>query len=407
MSTDVFDVAVVGGGLVGASLACALAGRALRIAVIEPVPFDSNAQPSYDDRSVALAAGTCDILERIGLWAYIAPHAAPIREIHVSDRGHFGAARMRAADHGREAFGYVVENRVLGRVLFSALRCAGNISLLCPARLNRFSADASGACLEVTYDGSNRTLAARLVIGADGGDSQVRKLAGIGARRVDYGQTAIIANITPQVAHGSRAWERFTNTGPLALLPMADERCSLVWTARNEQVAGLMALSDAEFLSALQDRFGNRLGRLLRTGARHAYPLSMLRVDRCTATRLALAGNAAHTVHPVAGQGFNLGMRDVAALAELIGDACEQGSDPGGIAVLQMYEEWRARDHRRVSGFTDAMVRIFSSDFPPLALARNLGIVAFDLVSPLKTALARHAMGFGDRLPRLTRGLTA
>lgn len=401
MSADVFDVAVVGGGLVGASLACALAGRALRIAVIEPFPFDSNAQPSYDDRSVALADGTREVFERIGLWADIAPDAGPIREIHVSDRGHFGAARMRAADYGREAFGYVVENRVLGRVFAAALRRAGNVELLCPARLDRFSADASGAWLDITHDGTSRTLAARLVIGADGGDSQVRRLAGISATRAGYGQTAVIANITSQISHGNRAWERFTDSGPLALLPLADDRCSLVWTARNEQVAQIMAMSDTEFLRALQDRFGNRLGRLVRAGARHAYPLTRLRAERCTGTRLALAGNAAHTVHPVAGQGFNLGMRDVAVLAGLIDEACDDDGDPGSVELLRRYEDWRARDHGRVIGFTDTLVRIFSNDFPPLAIARNLGLLAFDLIPPLKTALVRHAMGFAGRLPQL------
>ncbi|MDX9739625.1 MAG: 2-octaprenyl-6-methoxyphenyl hydroxylase [Gammaproteobacteria bacterium] len=405
MNATVYDVAVVGGGLVGASLACALAGRALRVAVIESVPFDADSQPSYDDRSVALARGTRNIFESIGLWSDIGPDAGPIREIHVSDRGHFGAARMRAADYGHDALGYVVENRVLGRVFSAALGRAQNIDLFCPARLDRLDGDASAARLDITHEGDRQTLTARLVVGADGGDSQVRRLAGIGAKRVDYGQTAVIANITPQIAHGNRAWERFTESGPLAMLPMADERCSLVWTARNEDVDRLLALSDAEFLRALQDRFGNRLGRLVRAGARHAYPLAMMRAERCTGTRLALAGNAAHTVHPVAGQGFNLGMRDVAVLAELIGDACARGGDPGAADVLRGYEQWRAGDHRRVIGFTDTLARVFASEFPPLVIARNMGLVAFDLIPPLKKALMRYSMGFAGRLPRPARDL--
>jgi 2-octaprenyl-6-methoxyphenol hydroxylase len=405
MNAGVYDVAIVGGGLVGASLACALAGQPLRIAVIESFPFDADAQPSYDDRSVALAAGTRDVFETIGLWSDIASSAGQIREIHVSDRGHFGAARMRAADHGREALGYVVESRVLGRVFAAALGRAANVQMFCPARLDRLCADASGARLDITHEGASRTLAARLVIGADGGDSQVRRFAGIGEQRQSYGQTAVIANITPELAHGNRAWERFTESGPLAVLPMADERCSLVWTARDEQVEQLLSLSDADFLRALQDRFGNRLGRLVHVGARHAYPLAMVRADRCTATRLALAGNAAHTVHPVAGQGFNLGMRDVAVLAELIGDACARGDDPGAADVLRQYERWRAGDHRRVIGFTDTLVRVFSSESAPVAMARNLGLIAFDLLPPLKKALMRHSMGIAGRLPRLARGL--
>lgn len=400
-----YEVAVVGGGLVGASLACALAGRSLRIAVIESVPFAADTQPSYDDRSVALAPATRRVFDSIGLWPDIAPAAAPIHEIHVSDRGHFGAARMRAGDHGCEALGYVVENRVLGRVFGAALERAGDIELFCPARLEALEADDTEARLRLVHDGRERTLSARLVIGADGGNSQVRRLAGIEAHRVDYEQSAVIANVTPALGHRNRAWERFTDSGPLAMLPMADERCSLVWATRSECVDDLLALDDAAFLRALQRRFGNRLGRLMRVGARHAYPLALMRAARCIGTRLALAGNAAHTVHPIAGQGFNLGVRDVAVLAELIHDACAQGGDPGAAKLLRRYEQWRAGDHRRVTGVTDALVRIFSSTFPPLVLARNLGLLAFDLAPPLKKALMRRSMGLAGRLPRPARGL--
>lgn len=400
-----FDVAIVGGGMVGASLACALGGQPLRVALIESVPFAAPAQPSYDDRSVALAWGARRVFEGMGLWDALAPAAAPIREIHVSDRGHFGSARLSAAARGFEALGYVVENRSLGRTFAEALPGIGNVELICPARVASMETRAGEIRLCVEQDGRSRALSTRLLVGADGGQSAVRGHGGIGVVRTDYGQSAVIANVTPQAAHGDRAWERFTADGPLALLPMRDNRCSLVWTVRAERCEGILALPEREFLAALQARFGNRLGRLLRAGARSAYPLALVRAERYVGERLALIGNAAHTLHPVAGQGFNLGLRDVAVLAELISDACAQGRDPGAPQVLERYERWRTGDQRRAIALTDGLIRIFSSDFPPLVAARNLGMVALDLLPPLKGAMMRQTMGLAGRLPRLARGL--
>ena len=400
-----FDVAIVGGGMVGASLACALDGRPPRVALIESVPFAAPAQPSYDDRSVALAWGSRRVFEGMGLWERVAPTVAPIREIHVSDRGHFGAARLRAADCGFDALGYVVENRSLGRIFAEALPTMANLELICPARLVSLETRAGEVRLRVEQDGRERELSARLLVGADGGRSAVRRHGGIDAVRTDYGQSAIIANVTPEFAHGDRAWERFTDTGPLAFLPMRDDRCSVVWTVRSEHCEGMLALPDEEFLAALQARFGNRLGRLLRTGARSAYPLALVRAERYAGERLALIGNAAHTLHPVAGQGFNLGLRDAVVLAELVGDACAEGGDPGAPRVLERYERWRTQDQRRVIALTDGLIRVFSSDFAPLAAARGLGMVALDLLPPLKRMMMRQTMGLAGRLPRLARGL--
>lgn len=401
-----FDVLIVGGGLVGASLACALGGRRLRVGVVEAYPFDAPKQPSYDDRSIALAYGTRRIFEAMGLWTRLAAASTPIEMIHVSDRGHFGVTRMSAAACGLEALGYVVENRAMGRVFSETLPALSNVELICPGRLKALELTEQGAHLLIDSGGTERALNARLVVGADGGKSMVRTLAGIGARRRDYGQCAVIANISPSQHHRYIAYERFTENGPLALLPMSEGRCSLVWTVPATAGESMVHKSDTQFLDALQARFGRRLGRLERVGKRAAYPLALVRAHRHTATRLALIGNAAHSLHPVAGQGFNLGLRDVAVLVEALIQAVEEGRDPGSREVLHRYEHGRRRDQRRVSALTDGLVRVFSNDFTPLVLARNAGMVAVDLMPPLKRALMRQTMGLAGRLPRLARGLS-
>jgi 2-octaprenyl-6-methoxyphenol hydroxylase len=257
----------------------------------------------------------------------------------------------------------------------------------------------------IEQGGAERALTARLVVGADGADSSVRRWSGIGAQRAEYGQSAVIANLTPERPHRNVAYERFTDSGPLALLPMSDGRCALVWTLRSEQSAEILALGDREFLARLQLRFGGRLGRLRRVGARTAYPLALVRAHAYTAARLALIGNAAHTLHPIAGQGFNLGLRDVAALAEVVCDTAAAGRDVGARAVLARYEEWRRRDQEHVLRATDGLVRLFSNDHAPLVLARTAGMVLVDLLPPVKRALMRRAMGLAGRQPRLARGL--
>lgn len=400
-----FDVLIVGGGMVGASLACALAQCPLRIGVVESFPFGAAAQPSYDDRSIALAYGTRRIFEGMGLWREIAAAAAPIEYIHVSDRGHFGATRLRAEACGFEALGYVVESRALGRVFAAALDALPRVELISPARVAAIESGSGYMRARIEQETGPRAVTARLVVGADGADSSVRRWSGIDVRRTEYGQSAIIANLTPEYPHRNVAYERFTDSGPLALLPMTDERCALVWTVHTEQCAALLALDDGDFLARLQGRFGTRLGRLRRIGARASYPLALVRACRYTAPRLALIGNAAHTLHPIAGQGFNLGLRDVAALAEVICDAAAAGRDIGAPDALARYEDWRLGDQRRALRATDGLVRLFSNDLMPLVLARKAGMLLVDLLPPAKRMLMRRAMGLAGRQPRLARGL--
>ena len=403
---SVYDVAIVGGGMVGASLACAFAGSHLRVAMIEAVTLDTPNQPSYDDRTIALAYGGRRIYDAMGLWQDVAAQGvAPILGIHISDRGRFGFTRLRADALGVPALGYVIENRVLGRVLYARLREAQNIDVFCPATLDSIHIDEPCATLQFTHDGATTTVQTRLVIAADGADSAVRRAMSIDAVRNEYEQSAIVTNVTPGRPHNSIAYERFTDTGPLAILPMRDERCAVVWGARRDQLDEILGWSDEQFLAQLQRRFGDRLGPFTRIGRRAAYPLFLTRVKEQVRPRLALIGNAAHTVHPVAGQGFNLGLRDVAALAEVVVKAEQAGEDIGAFSVLQRYARWRARDNRVVATFTDVLVKLFSTDFLPIALARNVGLIAVDLLPPVKRGLMRITSGLAGRLPRLARGL--
>lgn len=405
MTTD-FDILIIGGGMVGASLGVALGGLPLSVGLIEAVEFESNAQPSYDDRTVALSYGSRRILESLKVWERLgAGGATAIKRIHISDRGRFGFTRLDASEAGVAALGYVLENRSLGQALKPVLAETGNLTFICPATVEDIAINGDAANVTFRRDGNVKTLSARLVVAADGGASPVRNKVGIEARQSAYRQTALVTNVTPELPHRNVAYERFTENGPLAFLPMSENRCAVVWSQLPEEVAALMAQDDAQFLEALQARFGNRLGRFLKVGKRSAYPLSLTRVSEHVRPRLVLIGNAAHTVHPVAGQGFNLGLRDVAVLAQVLCDAQRAGSDIGSHEILSGYSAWRKRDNQAISMFTDGLVRIFSNDLAPLSFARNLGLVAVDLFPPAKRALLKLSMGLAGRLPRLARGL--
>lgn len=405
MTANTYDILIGGGGLVGASLACALSGHGLRIGLIEAVPYGEADQPAYDDRALALAAGTQRIFSALGLWSALAAHATPIHRIHASDRGRFAFVRLDRAEEGVPALGYVALGRDLGAVLGARLAQLDDVELICPARVIGVDFTAAAAQVRIETAAGDKSLTTRLLVAADGAHSTLRELLAIPTTVAEYGQTALIANITPERAHANIAYERFTDTGPLALLPMSDNRCALVWTLRDDQVDAVMALDDAAFLARLQERFGRRLGRLLRVGKRAVYPLRLVRARESVRPRLALIGNAAHTLHPIAGQGFNLGLRDVAALAEVLLDARRAGKDIGALAVLQRYADWRRDDHRRVIAFTDGLTRLFTNPFPPVVRARDIGMLALDLCPPAKRIFAKLTMGRAGRLPRLARGL--
>lgn len=403
------DLVIVGGGLVGASLAVALADSGLRIAVVEATQANAPRHPSYDERVIALSLGSARIFAGMGLWEQIARDAAPIRHVHVSDRGHFGAARLDAADEGVDALGYVVPARVMGAVLEAGLQRAEAIRLMRPGRLVGLQLAKERVSLEVAIDGQSELLSSALLIAADGADSSVRQRLGLGVRERRYGYDAIIATVTPEaMPDGLRpgtAFERFTESGPLALLPMTEGRYAVVWTAHERDTQQILSLSDADFLAALQERFGGRLGRFTRAGRRVAYPLKLMLAKRLTSQRLALIGNAAHTLHPVAGQGFNLGLRDVALLADLLVEAQATVKDPGGPAVLGPYRRQRAPEHGLLATLTDGLARLFVNPWGPVRTGRNLGLLALDLLPPARHHLARRFMGTSGTQPRLARGL--
>ena len=395
-----FDIAIVGGGMVGASLACALGGSGLNVAVIEAVPLPSASQPSYDERSTALAPTTRRILGALGLWPAVRPHAAPIREIRVSDRGRFGMSRMDADEEGLEALGYVVPNRCLGDVFAARLAELDNVTLMTPVTVEAVRQEEDRVCLDVRGE-SEATITARLAVAADGARSRMREMIGVDSSERDYGQHAVVCNVTPARDPAGRAFERFTERGPLAVLPLDSGRCAVVWTLPPEAAERVKSLSDEDFLRELQDCFGWRLGRFLRVGCRAVYPLTLLRSREFHRGRVVIVGNAAHTLHPVAGQGFNLALRDVAELAERIFNA----ADPGDPDLLHAYAQARMSDYRRTVGFTDGLVRLFSHAAPGVTLARNLGLMGMELLPGVKRGLMRSAMGRAGRLSRLARGV--
>lgn len=399
-----FDVMIVGGGLVGASLAAALAPLPLRVGVLEAVPFGARSQPGYDDRAAALSWGSRQILDGIGVWSAIEPEATPIRQVHVSERGRFGIARLSAHDYGVPALGYVVPNRVLGAALAAFLATRNNVELLCPATVNDLTQDERGVRVNATLDGAPRTFSAGLLVAADGARSRIREQLGIGARVWEYGQSAIIVNVTPEHHHQHIAYERFTSDGPVALLPLA-ERCAVVCTVPTAQADDLLALDDADFLAHLQARFGKRMGILGKAGARQQYPLALVRAQTQVRGRVVIAGNAAHSLHPIAGQGFNLSLRDTAALAEVIATGVRDGQGIDATRALRDYEHWRVRDQRATVAFTDALARLFGNPLAAVKLGRGLGLVGLELLPFAKHELARHTMGLAGRLPRLARGL--
>ena len=417
-NTD-FDLIIIGGGLVGASLACALANSSLRIAIIEAFPFkpdDTEYQPAFDARSVALSYTSKQVFDGIGLWKLINKlGVAAIKKIHVSDRGHAGVTRLNASDENVDALGYVVETRVIGKALFESLAKQKNVTVIAPAKLKNFdlTAECTSANIEVSnYDNlvENKTLTAKLLVAADGDNSFVRRLSGVRIKQRNYEQSAVIANVSVDKAHNNQAFERFTDSGPLALLPMAAtnneaHRFSLVWTINSTEQEEIMSWDDEMFLRKLKERFGERAGQFIHVSKRHTYPLSLMRAQEHVRERMAIIGNAAHTLHPVAGQGFNLGLRDVAALSQVLNDAVLENKDIGDLTILNTYADWRRRDHIQTAMATDGLVRIFSNNFLPLAALRNLGLIVVDLIPPLKKVFARHAMGFVGKLPRLGRGL--
>jgi len=414
-----FDIAIVGGGLVGISLACALGQLkpTPRVALVEAHDYSSLPPPGFDSRTVALSFSSKQIFDALNLWPSLAEQVAKIKTIHISDRGHPGMTRLHAREQAVDALGYVVESRVIGEVLFAAMREAKHITMFAPARVTDLDVEETIASLtldidygDVDLDQGAKTITTKLIVAADGSDSFVRQHLNISQKEWDYKQSAVIANVATSKPHNNIAYERFTDSGPMALLPLGQfeedaNRYGLVWTVPEHNTEQVLAMDDEAFAKALAERFGRRVGDFVRIGKRSSYPLGLTHVSEHIRHRLAFIGNAAHTLHPVAGQGFNLGLRDVAALVEVIKHASDDGRDIGDLNTLREYEQWRSKDHATTMLFTDALVRVFSNNFVPLVAARNVGLMAMEMFAPLRKRLTRHAMGYIGKASMLARGL--
>ncbi|MGR5237246.1 2-octaprenyl-6-methoxyphenyl hydroxylase [Vibrio alfacsensis] len=389
-----YDVVIAGGAMAGATLALAidhLSRGTLQIAVVEPFKAQSDEHPGFDSRSIALSYGTANILRHLQLWSAIEPFATPIEYIHVSDRAHVGMTEISKQEVGVEALGYVVELADVGRVYQGLLDKSGSITLFCPDHVTHIERDQDRASIALS---SGETLEAKLLVAADGAVSQCCQQIGLELSEHDFDQVAVIANIVTQEAPQGRAFERFTENGPVALLPMSDNRMSLVWCLPPEEANTVMNFSDAEFLARLQHDFGWRLGAMQKVGQRASYPLLLRHRKQNISHRFAIVGNAAQTLHPIAGQGFNLGIRDVASLAE---EVVKQSDDVGCYKGLMRFSQRREEDRLETIWLTSSLVHIFSNDLPAMRIGRNLALATMDNFSIFKQPLLRHTLGLVKR----------
>jgi 2-octaprenyl-6-methoxyphenol hydroxylase len=396
------DIAIVGGGLAGASLAIALAPLGYAIKVIEAVAFKASDQPSYDDRTLAMSHSSCRILSAIGLWEQLEDDATAIRKIYVSELDRPGCVVLDAAEMDLTEFGHVVEARRFGAIVTAQLEQAENIELISPARVTEIETGETNTTLHLESENGTEDLPARLVVAADGANSFIRTHLQIPTETRDYGQTAVICNITPEQAHAGRAFECLTSTGPFAVLPHTGIRCGLVWCVASDEARGLLELDDATFLGRAEERFGDHLGAFLKAGKRTAYPLKLVRAKEDVRDRLVILGNAAHAIHPVGAQGFNLALRDVAVLAEILAD--DENNDPGQRGLLDQYSRWRKQDQRGTIATSDGMTRLFAHPSMLAAGLRTSGLIAHALLPSLRRRSALQAMGYRGRVPRLALG---
>lgn len=400
------EVVIVGGGMVGLTLATALGGAGIETVLLDALAPETVLDPGFDGRVSALAHASCRMLEAIEVWPRLAPDAQPILDILVSDgRLDRGASPVflhfdhRALDGA--PLGQIAENRHIRAALLEAVGETESVTWHAPARVARTVADMAGVTVTLA-DGAS--LRARLCVAADGRDSRLRKAAGIKTIGWSYPQTAIVATVAHEYPHHGVAQEYFLPSGPFAILPMTGNRSSLVWTERADLAPAILALDAPAFGQEMRRRFGSYLGATEVVGPRFSYPVGLQQARRYVAPRLALVGDAAHVIHPIAGQGLNLGLKDVAALAELVADAARLGLDLGGADTLARYERWRRTDSVVLAVVTDGLNRLFSNDRAPVRLVRDLGLGAVDRLPPLKRLLMRHARGTLGDLPRLLQG---
>lgn len=399
------EALIVGGGLVGLTLGSALAGAGLPVAIVDRADPATIVAPEFDGRATAIANGSARVLQGIGLWEAVAPHASPIKDIRVSDGESLLFLHYDHREVGDEPLGHIIENRHLRLAMYDHVRSLDTLELLAPLEIGEITRTSSGVVAELA-DG--RRIKARLLLACDGRNSRLREAAGIGVTRWRYKQTSIVCAVFHDRPHNHVAHERFLPGGPFAILPMNNvegrHRSAIVWTDHDDVVPAMMALDEAAFVAELAPRFGDILGTLEMAGPRWSHPLGLSHAQRYIDQRMALVGDAAHAIHPIAGQGLNMGIRDIAALAEVVIDARRLGRDIGTPDILADYERWRRFDNLVLAVVTDVMNRLFSNDVAPLRLTRNIGLGAVNRIPPLRRNFMRHAMGTVGDLPRLVRG---
>lgn len=414
-----YDIIIIGAGMVGASLAAMLLEQAsslnLRIAMLESGKLPSASSPeskqtSFDARATALAYGSAEIYQQLALWDKIQPRAEAIEHIHVSDKGHFGATRLHAKTEKVAALGFVVENKWLGEVLFEHLAQhvnAQSLTIFSEAKVEGITRTQGVSTLAVDTAGDIQALTADLVVMADGGRSSLREAMGIKYLEQPYHQSALVCNVEIDRAHRSTAYERFTDTGPMALLPLPmhkkQHRCGLIWTVAQAQLETMLGLDEQQFLEMLQQRFGYRLGRFIKAGSRFSYPLKLQSAQEQVRPGVVIVGNAAHTLHPIAGQGFNLALRGVASLTEHLFRARKNKVSLADYTMLKAYQETRSSDQRSTLGFSDKSMKLFTSNNPLLATGRDIGLQLLDITPVAKTLFARSAMGLNSPMPEINQ----
>ncbi|MFB9135253.1 2-octaprenyl-6-methoxyphenyl hydroxylase [Vibrio olivae] len=389
-----FDIVIAGGAMAGMTLALAISRRCqhpLSIAIVEPFAADHQAHPGFDSRAIALSYGTVQLLKEFELWQHIRSLATPIEQIHVSDRTHLGMTEITSTEVGLEALGYVVELADVGREFSALVAKDHQIDLLCPESVVNIERDQHRVTIELA---SGDAIQSKLLVAADGAISTCCEKIGLSLEEHDFEQVAVIANIVTAKPHQGWAFERFTDEGPVALLPMSEQRMSLVWCMSAQQAEDVKLMQDEQFIATLQQRFGWRLGKIEKAGERASYPLTLRYRPQNISHRFAIVGNAAQTLHPIAGQGFNLGIRDVASLAHEIGLSLD---DAGDYAMLSRFRQRREHDRQATIGLTSSLVHLFSNDYLSLRIGRNLGLLALDRVPGLKVPLLQRTLGLVER----------
>lgn len=396
------DVAIVGAGIVGATLACALKDSGLQVVLVE-AQTQANALAKRQAYAISLLSGR--IFQGLGIWEKVLPQITTFKQISLSDANYSPVVRFSPGDLGTDALGYVGEHRVLLSALYEDLETCSHVKWLCPAQVQAIDYQEDCAYVQVGLESEGTTrlmrIKSRLVVAADGSRSRIRQLAGMTTHGWKYWQSCVATTIRPEKPHHDIAYERFWPSGPMGVLPLPGNRCQVVWTAPHAEAKALQALDEKAFLELLEKRTGGLLGRLELDGARFVFPVQLMQSDRYAISRLALVGDAAHCCHPVGGQGLNMGIRDAAALAQVLRQAQQQQEDVGNLQVLQRYERWRKRENIAILGFTDFLDRFFSTNFIPVVVIRRFGIWLLSFLNPLRYLALRLMTGLFGRFPKL------